>query len=372
MPVPPPAVPVRTAYETAATDEKTREETRVYYGETLKKTEDLKTNACCTGAAPPKHIKNAIAKIHPEVNGRYYGCGLVVPDELDGLSALDLGCGAGRDVYLLAQLVGEKGRVVGIDMTKEQLAVAREHIQWHADKFGFAAPNTEFVEGIIENLGACGLADESFDLIVSNCVVNLSPDKRAVLKEAYRVLKTGGELYFSDVYSSRRVPAELVADPVLWGECLSGALYWNDFLALAKQCGFGDPRLVKDSVITVANEELEKKLEHIKFFSATYRLFKLPGILEPDCEDYGQAVIYKGTIPQNPHGWALDDHHYMQTGKVFTVCGNTYHMLHDTRFKKHFDFIGDKSTHYGIFEGCGKSIPYASAAEGGKKGGSCC
>jgi SAM-dependent methyltransferase len=206
-----------------------------------------------------------------------------------------------------------------------------------------------------------------FDLIVSNCVVNLSPDKRAVLKEAYRVLKTGGELYFSDVYSSRRVPAELVADPVLWGECLSGALYWNDFLALAKQCGFGDPRLVKDSVITVANEELEKKLEHIKFFSATYRLFKLPGILEPDCEDYGQAVIYKGTIPQNPHGWALDDHHYMQTGKVFPVCGNTYHMLHDTRFMKHFDFIGDKSTHYGIFEGCGKSIPYASAAEGGKR-----
>jgi SAM-dependent methyltransferase len=184
MPVPPPAVPVRTAYETAATDEKTREETRVYYGETLKKTEDLKTNACCTGAAPPKHIKNAIAKIHPEVNGRYYGCGLVVPDELDGLSTLDLGCGAGRDVYLLAQLVGEKGRVVGIDMTKEQLAVAREHIQWHADKFGFAAPNTEFVEGIIENLGACGLADESFDLIVSNPPVHLG------LQTDFRVLRT--------------------------------------------------------------------------------------------------------------------------------------------------------------------------------------
>jgi len=351
--------------------QKTHEEVAEYYGETLSKTEDLKTNACCTGASPPEYIRKALKNVHPDVIAKYYGCGLCVPDVLDGLSILDLGCGSGRDCFLLSQLVGKKGRVVGVDMTKAQIDVARAHTAWHADKFGFS--NAEFVDGLIEDLGACGLKDESFDLIVSNCVVNLASDKRAVLSEAFRVLRPGGELYFSDVYSSRRVPAELVADPVLYGECLSGALYWNDFLTLAKECGFGDPRLVEDAPITINNKEVEARLEHIQFYSATYRLFKLPGVLESDCEDYGQAVIYKGTIERHPHSWTLDGHHRIETGKVFPVCGNTYHMLHDTRFKKHFQFIGDKSTHYGIFDGCGKSLPFSSSGtKGGAAGGSCC
>ena len=209
---------------------KVQSEVSKYYGDTLSSSGDLKTNACCTGAALPKHIKAALSKVHPEVVSRYYGCGLCVPDELDGLNVLDLGSGAGRDCYLLSQLVGESGSVVGIDMTKEQIEVAREHVAWHAEKFGYAKGNTHFVDGKIEDLAACDLADESFDLIVSNCVINLSTDKRAVLREAHRVLRAGGELYFSDVYASRRVPAALVSDPVLYGECLSGALYWNDFL----------------------------------------------------------------------------------------------------------------------------------------------
>ena len=83
------------------------------------------------------------------------------------------------------------------------------------------------------------------------------------------------------------------------------------------------------------------------------------------------AVIYKGTIPGAESGWKLDGHHFIEKGKVFPVCGNTYHMLHDTRVAPHFDFIGDMSTHYGIFDGCGKSIPYGSA-ETAKAGGSCC
>lgn len=356
--------------------QKTQEEVSKYYGETLSKTEDLKTNACCTGAAPPEYIRKALANVHPDVIARYYGCGLCVPDDdLKGLSVLDLGCGSGRDCFLLSQLVGKEGRVVGVDMTKAQIEIAREHVGWHGEKFGFT--NTSFVDGVIEDLGACGLADDSFDVIVSNCVVNLSTDKAAVLREAHRVLRMGGELYFSDVYASRRVPADLVDDPVLYGECLSGALYWNDFLSLAKECGFADPRLVEDAPITVNNKALEAKLGHIGFYSATYRLFKLPsGVLEPDCEDYGQAVVYKGTLERHPHAWALDGHHTMETGKIFPVCGNTYHMLHDTRFRQHFDFLGDKSTHFGIFDGCGKSMPFSSGgtkgAAGCAPGGSCC
>jgi len=259
-----------------------------------------------------------------------------------------------------------------VDMTPAQINVAKQQREWHAQKFGHAKSNTEFKDGVIEDLAACGLPDASFDVIVSNCVVNLSTDKRAVLTEACRVLKEGGELYFSDVYASRRMPAELAADPVLYGECLSGALYWNDFLHLARACGFDDPRLVEDAPITIENKDIEERVGQIKFYSATYRLFKLPGKLEPDCEDYGQAVVYKGTIAGHESGWRLDGHHFIEKGKVFPVCGNTYHMLHDTRFAPHFDFIGDMSTHYGIFDGCGKSVPFGSAETAKGGGGSCC
>ena len=85
--------------------------------------------------------------------------------------------------------------------------------------------------------------------------------------------------------------------------------------------------------------------------------------------------MYKGTIANHPLAWSLDGHHYMEKGKVFPVCGNTYHMLHDTRFAKHFDFLGDKSTHFGIFEGCGKSLPFSPTGSKGAPaaaGGSCC
>lgn len=207
-------------------------------------------------------------------------------------------------------------------------------------------------------------------MIISNCVINLSPDKAAVLEGCYKLLKPGGELYFSDVYASRRVPQLLRDDATLWGECISGALYWNDFHNLAKQAGFLDPRLVDDSKITIENEALEAKCAPIKFFSATYRLFKIAE-LESHCEDYGQAVIYKGTIERCPVSFVLDSHHEIETGKVFPVCGNTWRMLADTRLEPHFDFIGDFSKHYGIYEGCGTSLPFASDADG-QAGGACC
>ena len=159
-------------------------------------------------------------------------------------------------------------------------------------------------------------------MIVSNCVLNLAPDKAAVLREAWRVLKPGGELYFSDIYTDRRVPATLSADPVLYGECLSGAPYWNDFINLSLKHGFDDPRLIDDRRVVLRNAELASCTGNIRFFSATYRLFKMDN-LEPACEDYGQAVVYRGTIPHHPHVFVLDKHHRIETGKHFPVCGNT-------------------------------------------------
>ena len=333
-----------------------------YYGKQLQSTEDLKTNACCDISQVPSWLKPLLSNIHPDVLSRYYGCGLVCPSLLDGCRILDLGSGSGRDVYALAQLVGEKGEVVGVDMTDEQLEVAEKHHAHHAEAFGY--DNVTFLKGYIEKLDELDLEDGYFDIIVSNCVINLSPDKDAVLASVQRLLKPGGEFYFSDVYSDRRVPDVVVNDPVLYGECLGGALYWNDFVTLARRQGFADPRLVEDRPLEVTDTVLANKVGNIRFFSATYRLFKIAE-LEQDCEDHGQAVIYKGTVPEHSHSFILDKHHDIQTGKVFPVCGNTWRMLHETRYQKHFEFIGDFSQHYGLFEGCGKSIPFdANTSEG--------
>jgi arsenite methyltransferase len=350
-----------------------RETVEQYYGSILKSSSDLKTNACTTSAAPASHIKALMNNIHDEVTSTYYGCGLVYPPVLSNTKVLDLGSGSGRDCYVLSQLVGESGAVVGVDMTDEQLAIAERHVDYHTKAFGYASPNVAFRKGYLEQLDELDLTSNSFDVIVSNCVINLAMDKPAVLKHAFNLLKEGGELYFSDVYCDKRVPTELTKDPVLYGECLSGALYWNDFVNIAKEAGFSDPRLVEDSPIAITDPVISEKVGHVQFYSATYRLFKLPE-LEPACEDYGQAVVYKGTIAQHEELFVLDKHHHIERGRVFPVCGNTWRMLHQTRFREHFDFVGNWDNHYGIFEGCGTSLPYDNVVTTAPStsGGACC
>jgi len=334
-----------------------------YYGKELVSTDDLKTNACCAIAEPPSYIKEVLKDIHDEVMAKYYGCGLTIPKDLEGLKVLDLGSGSGRDCYIASKLVGESGEVIGIDMTDEQLDVANRHIDYHTKKFGYSKPNVKFLKGNIEALDELNLEKNSFDVIISNCVINLAEDKQKVLNDVYKLLKPGGEMYFSDVYSDKRVSKELQDDPVLWGECLSGALYWNDFLNFSKNAGFLDPRAVDNRPITVDNPKLEEKLIGYNFFSVTYRLFKLDK-LESDCEDYGQALEYVGTVTNSKEQFMLDDHHLFPKGKIVSVCGNTYMMCHDTRFKKHFKFYGTWDTHFGIFEGCGGAMPFSTDANG--------
>ena len=340
-----------------------------YYGKVLTSSADLKTDACCTLDSTPGDLRTLLANIHPEVRARYYGCGLIAPLALEGVRILDLGSGSGQDAYALAQLAGPAGEVIGVDMTPEQLAVARAHQDWHAEKFGYA--NVRFVEGDIERLDALDLEPASFDVIVSNCVINLVADKAAVFGAAFDLLKPGGEFYFSDVYADRRLADDLRNDPVAQGECLAGALYWNDFLSIARGAGFADPRLVSDRPLSINNAELKNKLDPAKFHSATYRLFKISG-LEPACEDYGQAVVYRGGVSESEKSFALDNHHLMEKGRIFPVCGNTYRMLNESRFAPFFDFIGDWSTHYGIFPGCGTASPFGRSSPENATSGACC
>ena len=341
------------------------ENSQNYYGEILGGSSDLLTDACTMADAPEGRVKDALANVHDEVKGRYYGCGLVAPQLIEGAHILDLGSGSGQDAYLLAQLVGENGSVVGVDATPAQLEVANRHIEWHRERFSYTQSNVQFIEGDIEKLAELDLAPSSFDVIVSNCVINLVADKAAVFKAAFELLKPGGELYFSDVYADRRVPKHLLDDPVLHGECLSGALYWGDFMAQAKSAGFTDPRLVKDRPLGIGDARIAEMLDGINFYSATYRLFKLDG-LEPECEDYGQAVIYTGGIEGQERIFELDAGHVIEAGRVFPICGNSWRMLADTRFAPHFEFIGDFSRHFGVFEGCGGEMPYTAVTQGEK------
>ncbi len=320
-----------------------------YYGNTLKSSEDLQTNACCTDDNLSEELKNILANIHDDVMARYYGCGLVTPELLKGCSVLDLGCGSGRDCYAVAQMVGESGFVTGVDMTDEQLAVANKHIEYHRTQFGYEKANTAFLKGYIEQLDKLNIADNSVDAVISNCVINLAPNKRAVLNQVYRILKTGGEMYFSDVYANKRVPTHLKEDPLLYGECLSGALYWNDFENLAKSIGFSEPRIVSSRAISIDNKKLAAQLEELKFTAITYRLFKIEG-LEADPQDYNQIITYLGSIKDHPTQFSLDKTCHFITGKPTKVSGNTWRTLVQSRFKQHFTFEGDFTQHQGLFQ----------------------
>ena len=130
------------------------ETVREYYGRVLKSSADLKTSACCLAEALPRHVAEALKDVHPEVRERFYGCGSPIPPALEDATVLDLGCGSGRDCYVLSKLVGPHGRVIGLDMTDEQLAVARRHQRFHAEAFGWA--NTDFRQGYIEDLATAG------------------------------------------------------------------------------------------------------------------------------------------------------------------------------------------------------------------------
>lgn len=340
-----------------------------YYGQLLQGKSDLATNACCcSDELLPPSVKEIEKEIDNEVLTKFYGCGSPIPPALDGCIVLDLGCGTGKDVFIASRLAGPDGYVTGIDMTDEQIDIAMRHLDSHMEKFGYSKPNVVFKKGYIEDLDEMGIKDNSIDVLISNCVINLSYNKKKVFEEIFRVLKPGGELFFSDVFSGRRIPEHLANDSLLHSECLGGAMYIEDFRRILKDLGCLDFRVVMKKKIKIDNPKIEVKAGMVDFYSMTVRAFKLD-TLEDICEDYGQVAVYRGSIPGYSHAFQLDDHHRFITGKPMLVCGNTALMLGETRYADHFRISGDRSVHYGPFD-CAPAHEKRDSED--ESGGACC
>jgi len=313
-------------------------------------------------------VRDVLSEVHDEILTKYYGCGTAFPADLHNLRVLDLGCGTGRDSYVMSKLVGPAGFVFGLDMTPEQIEVAQRHQEHMADVFGFEKSNVKFVQDVIENMDQ-HFEKNSLDMVTSNCVINLIADKEPVLAQVHTLLRDGGEFYFSDVYVDRRLPENLKTHPMLHGECLGGALYIGDFENMAARVGFHDPRLVTSRVIEL-EPEVQALVNNAVFTSRTYRLWKIAG-LEGACEDFGHVATYKGHHPQGEDRYTLDAEHVFEKGRPERVCGNTVRMIAESRLAEYFEIHGDFSTHYGLFEACGTDAFRRQAPSAGG-GASCC
>ncbi|MFT7615852.1 MAG: arsenite methyltransferase [Candidatus Woesearchaeota archaeon] len=337
-----------------------REHIRVLYAK-ANKTTDLEHSACTCADAPPSFIAALQAKLPESVLAASYGCGTVMPSDyenLRGLRIADFAGGAGPDAYVLRLLAGRGGHVTNLDMTLEQLQKARRYTTQFLKENNLAPNSLIHRKGYMEL--ARGIGSGTMDLVVSNCVVNLSPDPRLVMQAKHRVLKIGGELYFSDVISDRRND-HLRDDPTLVAECIGRAPYEQDLRDAMLTAGFGDVREISRAVMTKPDQ---LKDDPATFYKVVWRAFKLPE-MDTLCEDYGQFAIYNGNIKTSPTFFVFDDHHIFERDKPILVCRNTARMLDETRLAKSFT-VSQPIRHFGEFP-CG---PAPTGASGLEK--SCC
>lgn len=310
---------------------------------------------CC-----PVDYDSSLLKMLPqEIIDKDYGCGDPSRYVREGDVVLDLGSGGGKICYMTAQLVGEKGRVIGVDMTEEMLDLARKYQAEMAEKLG--SDRVEFKKGFIQDLALDVDAMEEYlkanpvsnsedllrldswksqqrrwrpliesnsvDLVISNCVLNLvaNGDRQRLIEEIFRVLRPGGRLAISDIVSDEQVPQELQQDPVLWSGCLSGAFQEKEFLNSFLAAGF----------VAVSYDKWESQpwqvVDEIEFRSVVLMAVKP---VDSDCLDIGQAVIYKG-----PYSHVEDDEgHAFPRGERIAVCERTFKFL--TEGPHRSDFIG--------------------------------
>ncbi len=261
-----------------------------------------KPELCCPGG----YADQDTAHIPQEVLDRAYGCGSPIdPAHVTaGETVADLGCGAGIDVFVASKKTGRNGRVIGIDMTPEMLGRALEAATLVAKTLGFR--NTEFRHGYLEEIP---LENETADLVTSNCVLNLSTNKKKVFQEIHRVLADKGRFVIADIVSEKPLPEHLAHDKNLWGECLAGALTQEQFMETAQSSGFYGLEILKHSFY--------KEVEGFKFHSVTVRGWKFKKGQE--CLYIGQHATYSGPYYQV----ADDEGHIYHRGIPFEICTDT-------------------------------------------------
>ncbi len=311
---------------------------------------------CC-----PVHYDAEYLKVIPqEVIERDYGCGDPSRYLREGEVILDLGSGAGKICFIAAQIVGLKGKVIGIDMTDEMLEVARRNAPIVAERIGFA--NVEFRKGRIQDLAldlevldgqlqnhpitsaasflaADELAEElrvkhplvasdSIDVVVSNCVLNLVEPKSKwqLFEEIFRVLKKGGRGVISDIVSDEEVPEEMQNDPELWSGCISGAFTEEGLLAAFEKAGFYGIQILK------RDTDPWRTVQGIEFRSVTIEAFKGK---QGECFERNQAVIYRGPFKEVLD----DDNHRMERGKRYAVCDKTFNLYKKVPYREFFEFV---------------------------------
>lgn len=215
--------------------------------------------SCCGATTPSNKIYNIMMDDYTEVEGYVpdadlgLGCGLptAFAKISEGDTVVDLGSGAGNDCFVARHETGPEGKVIGIDFTSAMINKAR----LNADKLGFN--NVEFREGDIDNMP---LVDESTDVVVSNCVLNLVPDKPKVISEIYRVLKPGGHFSISDIVLVGQLPIKLKQDAEMYAGCVAGAIQKTDYLDQIKKAGFSKVVIQKEKPIVIPDDILSKYL----------------------------------------------------------------------------------------------------------------
>ncbi|RMG44241.1 MAG: radical SAM protein [Acidobacteria bacterium] len=284
---------------------------------------------CCPVRPEPEDV----AHIPRKVLDRFYGCGSPIADAdvRPGETTLDLGSGAGIDVFICARKVGPEGRAIGVDMTDEMLEIARESQREVAERLGYDV--VEFRKGFLEEIP---VDDETVDLVTSNCVINLSPDKKRVFREMWRVLKDHGRIVVSDIVSDEAVPPEQRRDPRLWGECISGALTEEEFLLYLERCGFHG--------IEVLRKTFWREVSGYRFHSITVRAFKFRK--KSGCVYAGQRAVYLGPFK----GVTDEEGHFFPRGVPVEVCTDTAAKLSHPPYAGSFLIEGEPA---GEGSGCG-------------------
>ena len=277
---------------------------------------------CCPTSYDMVHLKTFIPE---EVLKISYGCG--TPAGLKtvqaGETVLDIGSGGGIDCFEASRLVGPTGHVIGIDMTDTMLEIARRNSVVVAANLGYPTSNAEFRKGLAD---AMPVDDGTIDLIISNCVINLAPDKRKVFQEMYRVAKPGGRFTISDIVSDQIVPQYLVHDTQKWGDCLSGALTLIDYMNGLTSAGFRGIHLVKFSPWRV--------IDGIHFFSVTLTGYKLPPA--PTTSSIRYATL------RGPFSRVVDERGTTyQRGIPQAICTDDVKLLNHPPFADHFLLTAD-------------------------------